>query len=338
MLFKINSFAMKKAMIFFFALLYTGSGVFAQVGVSASNSTPDPSAGLDVSFTNKGLLPPRVALTAINSAIPVTAPAPGLLVYNTAVAGTPPYNVLTGYYFWNGAKWIPVTAPQGTNVGDMLYWNGTQWVKVPVGSNGQFLTFTNGIPTWGQPLSYCGFSMIINHTAGTVAPVSKTVTYGTVSNIPGEPTKCWITSNLGSEFDRKQGYKVADDGTTRTPNYAWIVAIIELLDWQAANDPCTIELGNGWRIPVYSEWYNVDNTGGWTYWDGPWSSYLKLHNAGLLNSTNGSLNFRGSSGRYWSSSQYDATGGWGLAFTISVSLVSNYNKASGFSLRCVRDY
>ena len=40
---------------------------------------------------------------------------------------------------------------------------------------------------------------IINHLAANgVAPVDKTVTYSTVTGIPGEPTKCWITSNLGA--------------------------------------------------------------------------------------------------------------------------------------------
>ena len=29
--------------------------------------------------------------------------------------------------------------------------------------------------------------------------LAKTVAYGTVTNIPGEPSKCWITSNLGSD-------------------------------------------------------------------------------------------------------------------------------------------
>lgn len=34
--------------------------------------------------------------------------------------------------------------------------------------------------------SLCGSSITVNHLAGDVAPVDKTVTYGIVSNIPGE--------------------------------------------------------------------------------------------------------------------------------------------------------
>ena len=44
----------------------------------------------------------------------------------------------------------------------------------------------------------CGNSITISHTAGAIAPITKLVTYGTVTNIPGELTKCWITRNLGA--------------------------------------------------------------------------------------------------------------------------------------------
>jgi hypothetical protein len=41
--------------------------VFGQVGINTDNTPPDPSAMLDVKSPAKGLLPPRVALTATNS-------------------------------------------------------------------------------------------------------------------------------------------------------------------------------------------------------------------------------------------------------------------------------
>lgn len=75
------------------------------VGINATGSAPDASAGLDIDFDNKGLLVPRVALTASNSESPITSPTTSLLIYNTATSGTAPYNVYPGYYFWNGAAW-----------------------------------------------------------------------------------------------------------------------------------------------------------------------------------------------------------------------------------------
>ena len=347
---------MVKKIFFLTFILIAGISVFAQLGINTDNSQPDASAMLDVKSTSKGLLPPRVALTAINSALPVTAPAAGLLVYNTAVAGTSPNNVLPGYYCWNGTKWIPVVAPQGANIGDMQYWNGTQWVSVPAGSNGQVLTFRNGIPAWGQPSSVCGIAVTINHLAGVVAPVSKTVSYGTVTNIPGEPAKCWITSNLGADhqalavndateasagwywqFNRKQGYK--HDGTTRTPNSAWIAVISENSDWVAASDPCTIELGTGWRIPTSTEWTNVNSNGNWSDWNGPWNSALKIHTPGNLGNYGvGSLTYRGLIGYYWSSMQFSNVAGWYYNLELSLSYMANGDKEAGLSVRCIRDY
>ena len=196
----------------------------------------------------------------------------------------------------------------------------------------------------------------INHlVSGGVAPVNKTVSYGTVTGIPGEPAKCWISSNLGSDhqatalndateasagwywqFNRKQGYK--HDGLTRTPNTTWITSIIETSDWITANDPCNIELGAAWRIPTYSEWYNVDNTGGWENWNGPWGSGLKLHAAGFLYFSDGTLGGRSVYGTYWSVTQAENAKGWTLGFNSGESFIYPEIKAVGFSIRCLRDY
>ena len=201
----------------------------------------------------------------------------------------------------------------------------------------------------------CGSTMTIDHLVGAVAPVSKTVPYGTVTNIPGETSKCWLTSNLGADhqattvddateasagwywqFNRKQGYK--HDGTTCTPNTTWISSINESSNWLTANDPCSAELGPAWRLPTNTEWTNVGASGNWTEWTGLWNSGLKLHAAGCLESSNGSLGSRGAYGFYWSSVQYAANGGLGLLFYSggSNSMNTNY-KSTGISVRCVKD-
>ena len=219
---------------------------------------------------------------------------------------------------------------------------------------------TNNVGTaYGNQVTFttlawaCGDSITINFVAGDVAPVNKMVTFGTVTNIPGEPSKCWITSNLGADhqatakndatepsagwywqFNRKQGYK--HDGTTRTPNTTWITNINENLDWQAANDPCTLEMGSGWRIPTSTEWTNVDASGNWTNWNGPWNSGLKMHAAGNLSGLDGSLVDRGLWGYYWSITQYDANFGWHLFFTHDGSGMGGATKNDGFTLRCLK--
>jgi hypothetical protein len=96
---------MKKVILVlaFFLVFLNGN---AQTGIGTS--TPSPSAKLEVASSNQGFLPPRIALTATNAASPVTSPATGLLVYNTATTGTPPNNVAPGYYYWNGSAWVAI--------------------------------------------------------------------------------------------------------------------------------------------------------------------------------------------------------------------------------------
>ena len=65
----------------------------AQVGINTI--TPDPSAALDVTATDKGLLIPRVALA---SAIP--SPAAGLMVHQTTAPA--------GFYYYNGTAWTMI--------------------------------------------------------------------------------------------------------------------------------------------------------------------------------------------------------------------------------------
>ncbi len=74
----------------------------AQVGIGTT--TPHSSAALDITSSNKGFLAPRVELTATNAAGPVSSPADGLIVYNTATAGISPNNVTPGLYVWNTAS------------------------------------------------------------------------------------------------------------------------------------------------------------------------------------------------------------------------------------------
>jgi hypothetical protein len=189
--------------------------------------------------------------------------------------------------------------------------------------------------------------------AGSFVPVNKTVTYGTGTGIPGEPLKCWITSNLGADrqaltksdgseasagwywqFNRQQGYK--HNGLLRTPNSSWITNISENSDWIAENDPCTHEFGGGWRVPSFSEWNNVDAIGLWSDWTGPWVSALKLHAAGYLSGSDGSLVGRGSEGAYWSSSGDNIDDGWSLYFKSDYCDTYNDSRVVGLTLRCIR--
>jgi len=79
----------------------------AQVGVN----TTTPRAMLDISSTNNGVLIPRVALASATDIVNVVDPQGGALetstlVYNTATSGISPNNVMPGFYYWNGMRWM----------------------------------------------------------------------------------------------------------------------------------------------------------------------------------------------------------------------------------------
>lgn len=212
-----------------------------------------------------------------------------------------------------------------------------------------------GLETSGKKTKtfVCGDDIIVNHvTTDGVAPVNKTVTYKTVLTTISGASKCWITSNLGAtneavsatddtedasgwywQFNHKNGFK--HTATTRTPS-TWTKTVASpVQDWQPANDPCTIELGVGWRIPNLIEWTAVRNTNG--YYNN-FSSELKLHAAGYLAYNNGALTDRGTGHHYWSSDYSDAT--FARAYVIfppNTYTLSNNNQIAGFTLRCIRD-
>lgn len=86
----------------------------AQVGVN----TTTPNAALDIQSTNNGVLIPRVQLTDALDIVTVTNPAGGALatstlVYNIVAAGVVPNIVTPGFYFWNGARWMPIAGNEG---------------------------------------------------------------------------------------------------------------------------------------------------------------------------------------------------------------------------------
>lgn len=110
----------KHSFLFSFILFYQ-TILFSQIGIGTSS--PSASAMLDIQSTNKGFLPPRVALASINDVSSISSPATGLLVINTATAGTAPNNVFPGYYYFNGTKWQHIFNPSSNFIKKTLLIN-----------------------------------------------------------------------------------------------------------------------------------------------------------------------------------------------------------------------
>ena len=163
---------MKKGIgvLIFGLAFFTGN---AQTGIGTT--TPSPSAKLEVASSNQGFLPPRIALTATNAASPVTSPATGLLVYNTATTGTPPNNVAPGYYFWNGSAWVAVlstittssisgngTTTTLTNFGAEVNTQSGTTYTLTATDNGKIISCTsNSAVTITVPALTSGFNCLI---------------------------------------------------------------------------------------------------------------------------------------------------------------------------------
>lgn len=90
-------------LLFFFSFL---NKLESQVGIGTK--TPHSSSVLDLTSSNKGFLPSRIALTGRNDMATIASPASGLLIYNTATAGTSPNSVSPGYYYFNGTSWVSI--------------------------------------------------------------------------------------------------------------------------------------------------------------------------------------------------------------------------------------
>src|SRR5258708_22382666 len=74
----IRSIIMQKTIVLVAFILLAGIALFAQVGIGTTS--PNGNAALDISSATKGLLLPRVALSATNLASPLSAHVAGMVV------------------------------------------------------------------------------------------------------------------------------------------------------------------------------------------------------------------------------------------------------------------
>ena len=90
------------------AVLATAAPTHAQTGVGIGTSSPDASAALDISSGSKGVLYPRVALTAATDNQTVPAPATGLVVFNTAATVGGRAQLLSNAGTAAAPNWVPL--------------------------------------------------------------------------------------------------------------------------------------------------------------------------------------------------------------------------------------
>ncbi len=143
------------------------------VGINPTGAVPDNSAGLDVNFTNKGLLIPRVNLTSATDGVTIPSPATSLLVYNTGTGGLTP----AGYYYNAGTpgspNWVRLMPATGvpTMCGGVLNnyvqkWSGGQLCNSIIFDNGTNVGIGTATPSsklhvTGEVYSTSGYNDIV---------------------------------------------------------------------------------------------------------------------------------------------------------------------------------
>ena len=190
---------MKYIILHLFLLI--GFGLSAQTGIGTT--APNASAKLEVAATDKGFLPPRVALTASNAFSPIVgtvANATGLLVYNTASAGTAPNNVVPGYYYWNGTAWIQISG------GLVIETKSASFSLGAADNNKLFFINSASTVTVTVPTLPIGFScQLIQTGAGTITFAGSGTTLNSASGLSTRTTNSVIglvmnTATIGYVF------------------------------------------------------------------------------------------------------------------------------------------
>ncbi|KPE50041.1 hypothetical protein AOB46_16405 [Chryseobacterium indologenes] len=101
----VNKLINRKAMVCLLLSVSYGHAM-AQLGsVGIGTDNPHPSAILDITASDKGLMLPVVSLTSAADKITVPNPKVGFVIYNKSIAGTGKNAVKKGPYVYNGTAW-----------------------------------------------------------------------------------------------------------------------------------------------------------------------------------------------------------------------------------------
>ena len=410
---KLKFKTMKKVKLFLMAIIMVaGYALNAQVAINTDGTDPDASAGLDVKFTDKGMLIPRMAQSEM-AAIP--NPANGLQAFNTddgkiyvyvladnqwkeVQYGSGVINLPASYTIGTGGSCANTTV-NGTYYEEIaLYGYNTVTLDATVSTKGTWSITTNtvngygfsgsgtfastgtvqvtlngtGTPTAAQTDN---FNATANGSGGTCTFDVTVLTEPLVPTVYNPTTgETWMDCNLGASQvatysndaaaygDLYQWGRAADghesrtsdststNATTAVPNagnswdglfitegnspYDWLTPQDNTL-WQGVsgtNNPCP----SGFRLPTGAEWDAERNS--WSSNDaaGAYGSPLKLVVGGYRNHANGLLDLFGSAGLYWSSS-ISGIYARNLYFYSSDAGMGSYERAFGFSVRCIRD-
>jgi hypothetical protein len=246
---------MKKILFFFLISVH----LYAQTGIGTT--TPDASAKLDVSASNKGFLPPRVTLTSITDNTTIPNPATGLLVYNTGNN----VGLVAGYYYWNGSSWATIATATGSGV-SASYARGSRTAAQTTGLS------TNGLVAFTQVDQSAGQDISLNTSTGQIT-LAAGRTYRLQAQIPSFQTSAsdarpqfgWYNettgSYVGSSSAAYSGASTAGYGATGGLSDAVITTSVQtVVSYRIIQTFNTNQLGANIDFSVTGSypWFNIE--------------------------------------------------------------------------------
>jgi hypothetical protein len=207
--------------------LTTGTAIYNKnsgnvvIGNGTAPGTVNPNAALQFTQTDKGILIPKVSLTATNSSAPFSSlntdtANNGLLVYNTATAGTAPNNVIPGFYYWDAIAWKAIINLPGVTT----FSAGTTGFSPSTATSGAItLGGTLNIANGGTGSSTQNFvDLTTNQTIDGIKQFAKATTNSTAYNAGAGTTIDFSQSNLAYTTANPGAFTLSNlkDGGTYT--------------------------------------------------------------------------------------------------------------------------
>jgi uncharacterized protein (TIGR02145 family) len=284
--------------IFFLTTSYT---LKAQVAINEDNSSPEPSAMLDVKSEDKGFLTPRMTTTQIAG---ISDPAAGLLVFNTDD---------NRFYFYDE--------------GD------SEWKEMPIGIG--TISPTPAVPVITNPITG---EIWMDRNLGATQKASANpdaeefgdlYQWGRLTDGHESRESGTTTSLSGSDEPGHSDYIICATypNDWRSPQNSSL--------WQGeagTNNPCP----SGFRIPTEAEWNAERQSWSSNNAAGAYSSLLHLSAGGYRYYEYGTFGGVGTSGNYWSSTT-TGDGVMILTFGSSYASVSEGRRGNAASVRCIKD-
>lgn len=223
--------------------------------IGTNPTTITPSAVLDIESANKGVLFPRVALTATTDATTITSPAEGLTIYNTATVGTAPNNVTPGYYYWNGTKWTKVATDS----------ESSKWTYDVTNSRVNLTNLANGTTARTGPTNFGvhnnnilqigDMTSITGATAADKSLVTRKTGNNTILNVsdgPGAMSSKLANEIYGADQAASGAYieMIKHRGTAASPEIVQNGDLISFFDFKANTGGSATRLGARMRVGI----------------------------------------------------------------------------------------